>query len=51
MTAFEVLKRADLFGDFTETGLRIFAGIAIEKSSRRAARCSSRTWSASRSSS
>lgn len=32
MTAFEALKRADLFGDFTETGLRIFAGIAVEKS-------------------
>ena len=32
MTAFEALKRADLFGDFTETGLRIFASIAVEKS-------------------
>ncbi|HSD19376.1 MAG TPA: cyclic nucleotide-binding domain-containing protein [Anaeromyxobacter sp.] len=32
MTAFEALKRADLFSDFTETGLRIFAGIAVEKS-------------------
>jgi CRP-like cAMP-binding protein len=31
MTAFEALKRTALFGDFTETGLRIFAGIAVEK--------------------
>jgi CRP-like cAMP-binding protein len=32
MTAFDALKRAALFGDFTETGLKIFAGIAVEKS-------------------
>ena len=32
MTAFDALKRAPLFGDFTETGLKIFAGIALEKS-------------------
>ncbi|WP_242333899.1 MULTISPECIES: cyclic nucleotide-binding domain-containing protein [Anaeromyxobacter] len=31
MTAFEALRRAALFKDFTETGLRIFAGIALEK--------------------
>ncbi len=31
MTAFEGLRRAALFKDFTETGLRIFAGIALEK--------------------
>ncbi len=32
MTAFDALRRAPLFRDFTETGLRIFAGIAQEKS-------------------
>jgi CRP/FNR family cyclic AMP-dependent transcriptional regulator len=32
MTAYDALKRAALFGDFTETGLKIFAGIAVEKS-------------------
>ncbi len=31
MSAFDVLRRAALFRDFTETGLRIFAGIAQEK--------------------
>ena len=31
MTAVEALARAPLFKDFTETGLRIFAGIAQEK--------------------
>ncbi len=31
MTAFDALKRAALFREFTETGLRIFAGIALEK--------------------
>lgn len=32
MTALEALQRAPLFKDFTETGLRIFATIAVEKS-------------------
>ena len=31
MTAFDALQRSSLFRDFTETGLRIFAGIAQEK--------------------
>jgi len=31
MAAFDALRRASLFRDFTETGLRIFAGIAQEK--------------------
>lgn len=31
MTALEALQRAPLFKDFTETGLRIFAAIAVEK--------------------
>ena len=31
MTVAEALQRAPLFKDFTETGLRIFAAIAIEK--------------------
>jgi CRP-like cAMP-binding protein len=31
MTAVEALQRCTLFRDFTETGLRIFASIAIEK--------------------
>ncbi len=31
MTALEALARAPLFKDFTETGLRIFAGIVQEK--------------------
>jgi CRP-like cAMP-binding protein len=32
MTAVEALQRTDLFREFTETGLRIFAAIALEKS-------------------
>ncbi len=32
MTAVEALQRASLFKDFTETGLKIFAAIAQEKS-------------------
>jgi CRP/FNR family cyclic AMP-dependent transcriptional regulator len=32
MTAVEALQRASLFKDFTETGLKIFASIAQEKS-------------------
>jgi CRP-like cAMP-binding protein len=32
MAAFDAIRRASLFRDFTETGLRIFAGIAQEKS-------------------
>jgi CRP/FNR family transcriptional regulator, cyclic AMP receptor protein len=32
MAAFDALRHAALFRDFTETGLRIFAGIAQEKS-------------------
>ena len=31
MTAFDAIQRSGLFRDFTETGLRIFAGIAQEK--------------------
>ncbi|HYG69374.1 MAG TPA: cyclic nucleotide-binding domain-containing protein [Anaeromyxobacteraceae bacterium] len=31
MTAVEALQRSPLFRDFTETGLRIFASIAVEK--------------------
>ena len=31
MAALEVLQRCALFKDFTETGLRIFAAIAVEK--------------------
>ena len=31
MTALEALQRSTLFKDFTETGLRIFAAIAVEK--------------------
>lgn len=31
MTAVEALQRAPLFKDFTETGLKIFAAIAVEK--------------------
>lgn len=31
MTALEALQRSTLFKDFTETGLRIFASIAVEK--------------------
>jgi CRP/FNR family transcriptional regulator, cyclic AMP receptor protein len=31
MTAVEALQRSTLFRDFTETGLRIFATIAVEK--------------------
>jgi CRP-like cAMP-binding protein len=31
MTALETLKKAPLFRDFTETGLKIFAAIALEK--------------------
>jgi CRP-like cAMP-binding protein len=31
MTALEALQRSPLFKDFTETGLRIFASIAVEK--------------------
>jgi CRP-like cAMP-binding protein len=32
MTTVEALQRSSLFRDFTETGLRIFASIAVEKS-------------------
>ncbi len=32
MTAVEALQRAALFKDFTETGIKIFAAIALEKS-------------------
>jgi CRP-like cAMP-binding protein len=31
MTALEALQKASLFRDFTETGLKIFAAIALEK--------------------
>lgn len=31
MTALETLQRSSLFKEFTETGLRIFASIAVEK--------------------
>lgn len=31
MTALEALQRSSLFREFTETGLRIFASIAVEK--------------------
>lgn len=31
MTALEALQRSSLFKDFTETGLRIFAAVAVEK--------------------
>lgn len=31
MTALETLQRSPLFKDFTETGLRIFASIAVER--------------------
>jgi CRP-like cAMP-binding protein len=32
MTALEALQRSSLFKEFTETGLKIFASIAVEKS-------------------
>ena len=31
MTAVEALGKASLFREFTETGLKIFAAIAVEK--------------------